>query len=64
MAEAKSKFAEELSNAQSLVEMYQKKNQEAQERALAAEEAQRSMEVNSIPFREIIRFSKKLRKRN
>ncbi len=46
MAEAKSKFAEELSNAQSMVEMYQKKNQEAQERALAAEEAQRSMEVS------------------
>eukprot|EP00604_Paraphysomonas_vestita_P000470 CAMPEP_0174825794 /NCGR_PEP_ID=MMETSP1107-20130205/43118_1 /TAXON_ID=36770 /ORGANISM="Paraphysomonas vestita, Strain GFlagA" /LENGTH=702 /DNA_ID=CAMNT_0016057769 /DNA_START=1510 /DNA_END=3618 /DNA_ORIENTATION=- len=43
IAETKSKFAQELSNAQSLVEMYQKKNQEAKERAEAAEEAQRSM---------------------
>jgi hypothetical protein len=43
IAEVKAKYAEELSNAQSLVEMFQKKNQEAQERVEAAEEAQRSM---------------------
>lgn len=43
IAETKSKFATEVSNAKSEVEMYLQKFKEAQERAEAAEEAQRSM---------------------
>jgi hypothetical protein len=43
IAETKAKFATEVSNAKSEVEMFLKKFQEAQERAEAAEEAQRSM---------------------
>jgi hypothetical protein len=43
IAEMKSQFAQELSHAQSLVEVYEKKNKEAQERVEVAEEAQRGM---------------------
>jgi hypothetical protein len=50
MSEKKSKFASDLSNAQSIAENYEKKAKEALERMEAAEESQRSMMVPLLSF--------------
>jgi hypothetical protein len=60
MAERKAKFAEDLSNAQQLAEANLKRATEADERARAALEVQKSMELEIEEAREVQKFNAQL----